>query len=29
MDYRRIVPVVEYIGGRLTKMLEEPGAEHA
>lgn len=29
MDYRRIVPVVEYIGDSLTKMLEEPGAEHA
>ncbi len=29
MDYRRIVPVVEYIGDSLTRMLEEPGAEYA
>jgi len=29
MDYRRIVPVVEYIGDSLTRMLEEPGAQHA
>ncbi len=26
MDYRRIVPVVEFIGDSLTKMLQEPGA---
>jgi heat-inducible transcriptional repressor len=26
MDYARIVPVVEYVGDSLTKMLEEPGA---
>jgi len=26
MDYARIVPVVEYIGESLTKMLQEPGA---
>ena len=26
MDYRRIVPVVEFIGDSLTKMLWEPGA---
>lgn len=29
MDYGRIVPVVEYIGDTLTKMLEEPGAGNA
>lgn len=29
MDYTRIVPVVEFIGDTLTKMLEEPGARHA
>jgi heat-inducible transcriptional repressor len=29
MDYGRIVPVVEFIGGALTRMLEEPGAMHA
>jgi heat-inducible transcriptional repressor len=28
MDYRRIVPVVEFIGDSLTKMLQEPGAMH-
>lgn len=28
MDYARIVPVVEYVGDSLTKMLEEPGAMH-
>jgi heat-inducible transcriptional repressor len=28
MDYARIVPVVEYVGDSLTKMLEEPGATH-
>ncbi len=26
MDYRRIVPVVEFIGDSLTKMLQKPGA---
>jgi heat-inducible transcriptional repressor len=26
MDYRRIVPVVEFIGDSLTRMLQEPGA---
>jgi hypothetical protein len=26
MDYLRIVPVVEFIGASLTKMLQEPGA---
>ena len=26
MDYRRIVPTVEFIGDSLTKMLQEPGA---
>ena len=26
MDYARIVPVVEFIGNSLTKMLQEPGA---
>ena len=26
MDYRRIVPIVEFIGDSLTKMLQEPGA---
>ena len=26
MDYARIVPVVEFIGDSLTKMLQEPGA---
>lgn len=26
MDYARIVPVVEYIGDSLTRMLQEPGA---
>ncbi len=29
MDYTRIVPVVEFIGDTLTRMLEEPGARHA
>jgi heat-inducible transcriptional repressor len=29
MDYGRIVPMVEFIGDTLTKMLEEPGATHA
>ena len=29
MDYPRIVPVVEFIGDTLTRMLEEPGARHA
>lgn len=29
MDYCRIVPMVEFIGDTLTKMLEEPGATHA
>jgi heat-inducible transcriptional repressor len=29
MDYGRIVPVVEFIGDTLTRMLEEPGATHA
>lgn len=29
MDYGRIVPVVEFIGDALTRMLEEPGATHA
>ena len=28
MDYSRIVPVVEFIGDSLTKMLQEPGAMH-
>lgn len=28
MDYSRIVPVVEFIGTSLTKMLQEPGAMH-
>jgi len=28
MDYTRIVPVVEFIGSSLTKMLQEPGAMH-
>ncbi len=28
MDYRRIVPIVEFIGDSLTKMLQEPGAMH-
>lgn len=28
MDYSRIVPVVEFIGNSLTKMLQEPGAMH-
>ncbi len=26
MDYARIVPVVEFIGNSLTRMLQEPGA---
>jgi heat-inducible transcriptional repressor len=29
MDYGRIVPMVEFIGDTLTRMLEEPGATHA
>jgi heat-inducible transcriptional repressor len=29
MDYSRIVPVVEYIGDSLTRMLEEGGATNA
>jgi heat-inducible transcriptional repressor len=28
MDYTRILPVVEYVGDSLTKMLQEPGAMH-
>ena len=28
MDYSRIVPVVDFIGDSLTKMLQEPGAMH-
>jgi heat-inducible transcriptional repressor len=29
MNYRRIVPVLEYIGDTVTQMLEEPGAHYA
>ncbi|MCP4896712.1 MAG: heat-inducible transcription repressor HrcA [bacterium] len=29
MDYGRIVPVVEFIGDTLTRMLEEGGSDHA
>jgi heat-inducible transcriptional repressor len=29
MDYGRIVPMVEFFGDTLTRMLEEPGANHA
>jgi len=29
MDYSRIVPMVEFIGGTLTQMLDEVGADHA
>jgi len=29
MDYGRIVPMVEFIGDTLTRMLEEPGVSHA
>lgn len=29
MDYLRIVPVVEFIGNALTRMLEDAGANHA
>ena len=29
MDYVHIVPVVEYIGDTLTRVLEQPGAIHA
>ena len=29
MDYGRIVPVMEYVGDTLTRMLEEPGVRHA
>ena len=29
MDYQRVVPVVEFIGDKLTQMLETPGASHA
>jgi heat-inducible transcriptional repressor len=28
MDYSRIVPVVDFIGNSLTKMLQDPGAMH-
>jgi heat-inducible transcriptional repressor len=28
MDYLRIVPMVEYIGDKLTRMLEQPGADY-
>jgi heat-inducible transcriptional repressor len=29
MNYRRIVPVLEFIGDTVTQMLEEPGAHYA
>lgn len=29
MDYGRIVPLMEYMGDTLTRMLEEPGVRHA